>query len=60
MAPAVEESPADTHTLWFLLHALVTDSSRGGAAAAAVDCDDLETWVAVAFMTLHLALMSTG
>ena len=60
VAPAVQESPADTHTLWPLFHALVADSSRGGPSTAAVDGDNLETWVAVAFVALHLTLVATG
>lgn len=59
MTAAVEKGTADAHTLWFLFHPLVADCSRGGASATTVDSDDLETWVAVAFMTLHLALVPT-
>lgn len=60
VASAVEKGTADAHTLRFLLHALVADCPRGCATAAAVDSDHLKTWVAIALVALHLALMSAG
>ena len=60
MTSAIKYCTANAHALWSLLHALMAYRPRCSASTAAVNGDNLKTWIAVAFVTFHLALVSAS